>query len=266
VTRDSPVVAVRLAVEGAPPTIQPGVEYWVAAHLGTNSGVGVIIIRGVIGGSQSVQETPSVYGPTAPNPYPAAGGASGTNSGGVGVVYSQTTKVATGSICGTFLCGQKVCGQVEWTVPFSARPVVILGGGIFQTFSVPPVVVQIAKPVLTLLSRSFLFEAQQKPQFGKPVLELLGRETKGEPMIFVAMGMPRLELGGRAFLPSISSTPALGKPYLELLGRSLRARIPALIPTEEVDWDLVPVTEVDFSPTPALEEDLLLMPTTEAVG
>lgn len=174
--------------------------------------------------------------------------------------------VQSGAISGTFLCGEKLAGQADWTVPH-AKPQLLLGGGVFVYFTDPPVVVTIGKPRLELVARSVALKSEpQALQFSRPVLLLVPGSVVGGTFSYVMPEKPLLLLQARSFLNTISGGVEFGSPVLELVARAARARIPGLIPSEGFDLILIPAVEEDLLLIPAVEEDLLLVPTTEAVG
>lgn len=171
-------------------------------------------------------------------------------------------------IVGKFIVGDgTIVGR--WTMCVH-RPVLNLLARPFSTTvtSGSTTSVNLSKPKITLVARSFAVGLSSSPAFGRPTLVLRARALYVPPFIHANLLRPRLVLVGRHVTLGLSSSPSLGRPVLILKTHALlRVGQPALIPTIPEDVLLVPTT---ISSVPLLvptveRDDPLLVPTSVIV-
>jgi hypothetical protein len=176
----------------------------------------------------------------------------------VGAVYTP--------ICGTFLCGQTLCGT--WTAT-EGRSTLVLKPRTFSITTVvgPIISLSVNRPKLLLNARSFAKELSTTKSLGRPRLVLAPRAFTIPPFLTVPLtGKPKLILRARALTLSLSSSPVFRRPKLMLLGRPLlRAGQAGLVPTLPASIILTPSPPATGLLVPTVPEVGLLVPTSEEV-
>jgi len=169
-------------------------------------------------------------------------------------------------ICGTFLCGQTLCGTWKAT---EGRSTLVLKGKSFSILITTPGVIHlnVNRPRLYLLGGTLQIHKDTQLAVGRSKLILKGRAFVIQPFKRVAFtGKPTLLLRGRHFNLQTSTRVQIGRPVLYLRGGELaRVGRAGLVPTTPEVRSLTPTVQRVGTLTPTVAQAHELEPTQVAV-